>query len=65
MTSSIVRGGRTFVLAVVLVAALGGCAALSGDQPSSSAFSRAAECARNGGRWHEAVAPYAFCEIRS
>jgi hypothetical protein len=55
---------RTLVLALVLVAALGGCTSRS-YQASPSNFSREAECARNGGRWHQAIDPYAFCEIRS
>jgi hypothetical protein len=54
---------RTLILALVL-ATLGGCAA-SSYQGSPAAFSRAAECARNGGIWHEGTGAYAYCEIRS
>ena len=54
---------RSLLLLLILVTALGGCPASYQATPSS--FSREAECARNGGRWHQAIEPYAFCEIRS
>jgi hypothetical protein len=40
--------------------ALGGCSSAYDDQPESWAFTRQAECARNGGWWH-----MNFCEYRS
>ena len=56
----------TRVIATVLLfgaLALGGCASITGGQPTASpAFSPQAECLRNGGWWRPAMN---FCEYRS
>jgi hypothetical protein len=52
---------NTLVLALTVAAALGGCAGISYQTPSS-AFTPEEECARNGGRWRPGVGAYAFCE---
>jgi uncharacterized protein YceK len=55
---------KALVLALMVAVALGGCAGISYQTPSS-AFTPEAECARNGGRWRPGVGAFAFCEIRN
>ena len=49
---------KALVLALMVVAALCGCS----YQATSASFTREAERARYGGRWHPGVGGYAFCE---
>jgi hypothetical protein len=53
---------KTVVLVHLMVAAvLGGCSGGSYKEPS--AFTRAADCARNGGRWIPGEGAYAYCQL--
>ena len=54
---------KALVLALMVAAALGGCAGIDYQAPSS-AFTPEAECARYGGRWYPGGGGYAFCERR-
>jgi hypothetical protein len=52
---------NALVLALMMAAALGGCAGISAQAPSS-AFTPEVECARSGGRWRPGAGGYAFCD---
>jgi hypothetical protein len=52
---------KVFVLALMVVVALSGCAGMSYQAPSP-AFTPEAQCVRYGGRWHPGFGSYAFCE---